>query len=112
MADTVVGKTGTFNVMFLATTTGVIRKMLNLPTEKEPCLIEEIKVTPNGDFKPIKQLRISKEHVSIDHAIRLLSMNYYNENTEPIVFAFFHTLVDELKVSSFFSYYNVCMIFM
>lgn len=62
VADTVVGKTGTFNVMFLATTTGVIRKMLNLPTEKEPCLIEEIKVTPNGDFKPIKQLRISKEH--------------------------------------------------
>lgn len=64
VADTVAGKTGTFNVIFVATTTGVIRKMLNLPTEKEPCLIEEIKVTPNGDFKPIKQLRISKEHVS------------------------------------------------
>lgn len=64
LADTVAGKTGTFNVIFVATTTGVIRKMLNLPTENEPCLIEEIKVTPNGDFKPIKQLRISKEHVS------------------------------------------------
>ncbi|XP_061181416.1 semaphorin-5A-like [Saccostrea echinata] len=62
VADTVVGKKGTYNVIFVATTSGVIRKMLNLPTEKEPCLIEEIKVTPNGDHKPVKQLRISKEH--------------------------------------------------
>nr|XP_022335242.1 semaphorin-5B-like [Crassostrea virginica]XP_022335250.1 semaphorin-5B-like [Crassostrea virginica]XP_022335258.1 semaphorin-5B-like [Crassostrea virginica]XP_022335266.1 semaphorin-5B-like [Crassostrea virginica] len=63
VADTVVGKMGTYNVIFVGTTSGVIRKMLNLqPVEKEPCLIEEIKVTPNGDFKPIKQLRISKEH--------------------------------------------------
>jgi hypothetical protein len=64
VADTVEGKTGTYNVIFVATSSGVIRKMLNLPTEKEPCLVEEIKVTPNGDHKPIKQLRISKQHVS------------------------------------------------
>ena len=67
VADTVVGKMGTYDVIFVGTNRGVIRKMLNLqPVEKEPCLIEEIKVTPNGDFKPIKQLRISKEHVSLD----------------------------------------------
>lgn len=54
MVDIVVGKIGIFNVMFLVIITGVIRKMLNLSIEKEFCLIEEIKVILNGDFKLIK----------------------------------------------------------
>lgn len=58
VVDSVTGKKGVYNVVFIATDDGRIRKMLKLPTTDETCLIEEIKIVPNGEPKPVKAMKI------------------------------------------------------
>ena len=64
MVDSVQGKNGVYNVVFIATADGRLRKMLKL-NENETCLIEEIKIVPNGEPKPVKamELHVTKEEV-------------------------------------------------
>ena len=66
VVDRVEGKNNTiYSVVFVATNTGYVRKITTLPNEGTTCLLEEIKVVPNGDHKPIKEMKLSKEAVSI-----------------------------------------------
>lgn len=37
--------------------------MLKLPTTGKTCLIEEIKIVPNGEPKPVKAMELSHESV-------------------------------------------------
>ena len=61
--DSVTGKKGVYNVVFIATDDGRIRKTLKLPTTDETCLIEEIKIVPNGEPKPVKAMKIYPKEV-------------------------------------------------
>ena len=63
VVHSVIGKRGVYNVVFIATADGRIRKMLKLPTSGETCLIEEIKIVPNGDPKPVKAMKIYPKEV-------------------------------------------------
>ncbi|XP_060071882.1 semaphorin-5A-like [Ylistrum balloti] len=60
VVDYVEGKHHSYRIMFLATDTGSIRKITTIPDIKDTCLLEEIKVVPNGDHKPVKTLQIDK----------------------------------------------------
>ncbi|XP_069121896.1 semaphorin-5A-like isoform X2 [Argopecten irradians] len=60
VVDDVEGKHHTYKVMFLATDTGNMRKITTIPDIRETCLLEEIKVVPNGHHKPVKSLVIDK----------------------------------------------------
>ena len=64
VADHVEGRYKTFKVIFVATSDGSIRKMIHLQNQTEACLIEDIKIVPNGEHNPVKQMTISKQHVS------------------------------------------------
>lgn len=48
-------------VLFIATDDGRLRKMAKLGSEM--CLIEEIKIVPNGARKPVKALKLSSKKV-------------------------------------------------
>ncbi|CAG2193797.1 SEMA5 [Mytilus edulis] len=61
VVDSVKGKGQQYHVIFLATVDGYIRKMAYLPQLNSSCLIEEHKIVPNGDHKPVKNLRISED---------------------------------------------------
>ena len=63
--DNVHGKNGFYKVVFVATADGKLRKMVQLPSTNETCLIEEIKIVPNGEYKPVKSMRISTKQVSL-----------------------------------------------
>ena len=63
IVDSVQGKHGVYNVVFVATADGRLRKMLKLPTTGETCVIEEIKIVPNGEQKPVKAMKISQQEV-------------------------------------------------
>lgn len=67
VVDNVEGKHGFYKVVFVATADGKIRKLttLSLPKFNETCLIEEIKIVPNGDHKPIKAMRISSKEMAL-----------------------------------------------
>ncbi|XP_053408315.1 semaphorin-5A-like isoform X2 [Mercenaria mercenaria] len=67
VVDNVKGKQGQYKVVFVATADGKIRKLTTLlsPKSNETCLIEEIKIVPNGDHKPVKAMRISPEEMAI-----------------------------------------------
>ena len=60
VVDSVKGKDQQYHVIFLATVDGYIRKMVYLPQINQSCLIEEHKIVPNGDYKPVQNMRISK----------------------------------------------------
>ena len=64
MIDHVEGKRDNYEVVFLATADGKIRKMVTLVNRSSACLIEEIKIVPNGEPKPVKAMKISHERVS------------------------------------------------
>lgn len=61
--DFVYGKMDLYEVVFLATADGKIRKMFKVPRSNKTCLIEEIKIVPNGEPKPVKAMKISPESV-------------------------------------------------
>ncbi|XP_041371598.1 semaphorin-5B-like [Gigantopelta aegis] len=63
--DHVEGKRDTYEVVFLATADGKIRKMLKLVNVSTVCLVEEIKIVPNGEPKPVKAMKISHEKAAI-----------------------------------------------
>ncbi|KAK3753014.1 hypothetical protein RRG08_020179 [Elysia crispata] len=48
-----------YDVVFLATDDGKVRKMVHLPESKQTCLIEEIKIVENGHPRPVKNMKIS-----------------------------------------------------
>lgn len=60
VVDSVKGKDQQYHMIFLATVDGYIRKMVYLPQINQSCLIEEHKIVPNGDYKPVQNMRISK----------------------------------------------------
>ena len=62
--DRVNTKRGFITVLFIATDDGRLRKMAKMPKSTEMCLIEEIKIVPNGARKPVKALKISSKKVS------------------------------------------------
>ena len=68
VVDIVRGKQGVYKVVFVATADGKIRKLTTLlsPKSNKTCLIEEIKIVPNGDHKPVKEMRISTDEVSLN----------------------------------------------
>lgn len=65
IVDSVQGKHGVYDVVFVATADGRLRKMLKLPTTGETCVIEEIKIVPNGEQKPVKAMKISQQEKAI-----------------------------------------------
>ncbi|KAK3105957.1 hypothetical protein FSP39_009544 [Pinctada imbricata] len=65
VADHVEGKNGMYKVIFVATIDGKIKKMVHLPNKTESCLIEEVKIVPNGEFNPVKKMTLSKQHGAI-----------------------------------------------
>ncbi|KAI8777897.1 semaphorin-5A [Biomphalaria glabrata] len=69
VVDHVIAKTGSHDVIFLSTDDGKIRKMMRHPTGKSTCLIEEIKIVPNGHPKPVQNMKISTEQGAIFVAV-------------------------------------------
>ncbi|XP_067687667.1 semaphorin-5A-like [Haliotis asinina] len=65
VVDFVYGKMDLYEVVFLATADGKIRKMFKVPRTNRTCLIEEIKIVPNGEPKPVKAMKISPESGAI-----------------------------------------------
>lgn len=65
VVDHVVAKSGTYDVIFLATEDGKIRKMMRHPKGNSTCLIEEIKIVPNGKPKPIQNMKLSIEQGAV-----------------------------------------------
>ncbi|XP_060592413.1 semaphorin-5A-like [Ruditapes philippinarum] len=67
VVDNVRGKQGMYRVVFVATADGKIRKLTTLlsSSENTTCLVEEIKIVPNGDHKPVKEMRISTDEMAI-----------------------------------------------
>ena len=63
VVDSVTGKHGVYNVVFIATADGRIRKLMKHPVTGETCLIEEIKIVPNGEPKPVKAMKIYPKEV-------------------------------------------------
>lgn len=59
------GKDQQYHVIFLATADGYIRKMAYLPQVNKSCLIEEHKIVPNGEYKPVQNMRISEDKGAI-----------------------------------------------
>lgn len=64
VVDSVSGKHHDYKVLFVATDDGKIRKLVNLPGVSETCLVEEIKIVPNGEPKPVKLMKMSHDKVS------------------------------------------------
>lgn len=54
-----------YDVVFLASDDGKVRKMVRLPETKQTCLIEEIKIVENGHPRPVKNMKISMATNSI-----------------------------------------------
>lgn len=52
------------HVMFVASVEGIIRKYVVIPETKETCLIEKIKIFPDGSNDTIKVLKLLKDTVS------------------------------------------------
>lgn len=65
MVDNVNTKYGNVKVIFIATDDGRLKKMATMPKSNETCLIEEIKIVPNGERKPVKAMRISSDQVKV-----------------------------------------------
>ncbi|XP_035826394.1 semaphorin-5A [Aplysia californica] len=59
VVDHVLTKANLYDVLFLATEDGKVRKMLRLPGTNKTCLIEEIKIVQNGKPRPVKSMKIS-----------------------------------------------------
>lgn len=53
------------HVIFVASVEGIIRKLVLIPGTKETCLIEQIKIFPDGSKDKIKVLKILKDTVSV-----------------------------------------------
>ncbi|KAK7492766.1 hypothetical protein BaRGS_00016071 [Batillaria attramentaria] len=87
VVDHVAGKTELIDVFFLATEDGKIQKMIRLPAPSSPtspassasppsspshvtCLVETIKIVPNGHPRPVKAMKLSSRKGAI-----LLSTN-------------------------------------
>ena len=60
-----VAKSDIHDVFFLATEEGKLRKMIRLPNAKKSCLIEEIKIVDNGQPKPVINMKIATNKVSL-----------------------------------------------
>ena len=72
VVDHVVTKQDLLDVIFLATEDGKVQKMMRLPTpssssSSEPsfvtCMVEEIKIVPNGKPRPVKAMKFSPSKV-------------------------------------------------
>lgn len=63
VVDKVRAKQGTYHVVFVATADGALRKLVRI--RNETCLIEEIKIVPNGEHKPVKAMKISSEEMAL-----------------------------------------------
>lgn len=63
--DLVPTKSAIYDVLFLATDDGKVRKMLRLPGTEKTCLIEEIKIVANGHPRPVKNMKISSAKVNV-----------------------------------------------
>lgn len=61
VVDNVNTKKGHIKVMFIATDDGRLRKVATLGSKA--CLIEEIKIVPNGEPRPVKSMKISPDKV-------------------------------------------------
>ncbi|PVD36119.1 hypothetical protein C0Q70_03092 [Pomacea canaliculata] len=59
VVDHVESKTHPLEVFFLATDDGKIQKMVRLPGKSVTCLLEEIKIVPNGRPRPVKAMKLS-----------------------------------------------------
>ena len=51
-----------YNVVFLATLEGRIKKLVKLPELNHSCLVEEIEIMPRELEQPIRSLKLSKEN--------------------------------------------------
>ncbi|KAH9498690.1 Semaphorin-5B [Bulinus truncatus] len=69
VVDHAITKTGSQDVIFVATDDGKIRKMMRHPSGKSTCLIEEIKIVPNGHPKPVQNMKISPDEGAIFVAV-------------------------------------------
>ncbi|RUS82099.1 hypothetical protein EGW08_010144 [Elysia chlorotica] len=50
-----------YDVVFLATDDGKVRKMVHIPESLQTCLIEEIKIVANGHPRPVKNMKFSEK---------------------------------------------------
>jgi len=51
------------DVIFITTDDGKLRKLVRLPGHNKTCMIEEIKIVPNGDHKPVKAIKLASDMV-------------------------------------------------
>ncbi|KAL3835867.1 hypothetical protein ACJMK2_021328, partial [Sinanodonta woodiana] len=66
VVDNILGKNGVmYKVLFVTTDDGKLKKMLQLPNVENACLIEEIKIVPNGEPKPVKAMKLYAKDGSI-----------------------------------------------
>lgn len=65
VVDTVYALKGKFSVVFVGTTKGIIKKMLQIPSQNLSCILEEIKVTPEGRDIPVMAMVKSKEQRAV-----------------------------------------------
>jgi len=65
VVDNVKAKNGVYKVVFVATEDGKILKKTQLLNSNTTCLIEEIKIVPNGEHKPVKGMKISSENMAL-----------------------------------------------
>ncbi|KAK6182805.1 hypothetical protein SNE40_010402 [Patella caerulea] len=67
VVDHVIGKQGLHDVIFLATEDGKILKKMRLKEDymNITCLIEEIKIVPNGEKRPVKAMKLSPDKGAI-----------------------------------------------
>ncbi|GFO00393.1 semaphorin-5a [Plakobranchus ocellatus] len=59
VVDHVPTKTSIYDVVFLATDDGKVRKMVRIPETEQTCLVEEIKIVENGHPEPVKNMKLS-----------------------------------------------------
>ncbi|WAR04241.1 SEM5A-like protein [Mya arenaria] len=58
-------KVVSIKVIFVATDDGRVRKLAHIPGATEPCMIEEVKIVPNGDHKPVKAMKLAPDKMAI-----------------------------------------------
>ena len=75
VVDHVATKQDLLDVFFLATEDGKIQKMMRLPISPPSpsgppfvtCMVEDIKIVPNGKPRPVKAMKLSPSKVSCFH---------------------------------------------
>ncbi|XP_071496291.1 semaphorin-5A-like [Diadema antillarum] len=60
VVDTVQGKDRIYNVMFVGTSNGKIKKMVSIEGRDDACIVEELCVTPMHKCDPLRALKIDK----------------------------------------------------